>query len=70
MAQDEELYKQCLMCRVVYEGDISKYNQHSVVSHGICSKPDCKSAYLTYALGGTKEDAESMLEEILSHKND
>jgi len=64
----KEIYKQCMMCKVVYEGDVTKYTQDSIVSHGVCSNQDCKSAYLTYALGCTKEDAESMLEEMLSQK--
>jgi len=38
------------------------------ISHGICDEPDCKSAYLTHALSCTKEEAESMLEEILKEK--
>ena len=63
----EEMYKQCLMCRRVYDGDITKYNQNSVVSHGVCERQDCKSAYLTHALGCTKEEAESMLEEMLKN---
>ena len=66
----EEIYKQCLVCRTVYEGDVKKYHefvqQGGKVSHGVCESNDCKSAYLTYALGCTKEDAESMLEEMLS----
>ena len=66
LMHQEELYKICLMCHTVYEGDIKKYNQDSKVSHGVCESNDCKSAYLTYALGCTKEDAESMLEEMLS----
>jgi len=65
----EEIYKQCMMCRKVYDGDITKYNQDSEVSHGICEQIDCKSSYLTYSLGCTKEDALNMLEEMLKEKN-
>ena len=59
----EEIYKLCMMCSKVYEGDITKYNGNNV-SHGICTEPDCISAYLLFTTGGDEDLAMKVKEEL------
>ena len=66
----DNIYYQCMMCRRVWGGDLTKYNEKSKVSHVVCKDYDCEVAYLTYALGCTREDALSMLEQIAEGKDE
>ena len=36
----------CMMCKSVYEGDLTKYNKESQLSHGICNDYNCKLDYI------------------------
>lgn len=47
----EEFYKQCVVCRVIYEGDVTKYDQNSTVSHGVCNDINCKIEYVRESFG-------------------
>ena len=59
----EEIYKLCMMCSKVYEGDITKYDGKNV-SHGVCTEPDCISAYILFSSGGDEGLALKIKEDI------
>jgi len=59
----EEIYKICLMCSRVYEGDMHKYT--GTASHGVCPDKDCQAAYIMMSFGCDKEESLSRLERII-----
>lgn len=51
---DDDQYKICIVCSTVYQGNITKYNQNSTVTPGICRNDKCIEKYLTQAIKKAK----------------
>ena len=61
---NEEIYKICMVCSSVYEGDLTKYDQNVKLSHGICNDINCKIEYVRTTFGCDKEGALQIIGEL------
>jgi len=61
---DEEIYKICMICSTVYEGDLTKYYKDSQLSHGICNKYKCKLDYIKNTFQTDNEGAKIILGDL------